>query len=163
MEHLNESKHSMPRKKSQKKKNIKKRTVKGKLSLKKVLEAIPGTGGIVTQIADKLQCSTQSVYNYKDKYQEIRLALANEEDCILDLCEIGLFAKIYAQDMDAIRYYLGKKGHKRGYGEGQNPGGINNNPECSGVLVVPAVLSPEQWTKAVLEVTAKIPSPDGGA
>lgn len=35
---------------------------------------------------------------------------------ILDVCEEGLFAKIYGQDFEAIKYYLERKGKSRGYG-----------------------------------------------
>lgn len=33
------------------------------------------------------------------------------------MCEEGLLGKIYAQDLDAIKYYLSKKGQERGYSE----------------------------------------------
>lgn len=86
-------------------------------SQKKVIEAIQGTGGIITQIAERLRCTRQTVYNYLKRYPKVKEAYDQEKDMILDVCEEGIFAKIYAQDLDAIKYYLAKKGHDRGYGE----------------------------------------------
>lgn len=81
-----------------------------------VIKAIEGTGGIVSQIAERLGCDRKTVYNYINKYQEIKEAYDNEKEMILDVCEEGLFAKIYSQDFDAIKYYLERKGKSRGYG-----------------------------------------------
>lgn len=80
----------------------------------------------MTTIAEKLQCSRQTVYNYIDNHEEVKKALKDEKDVILDVCEESIFAKIYNGDIDVIKYYLSKHGHSRGYGEGPNPNAGND-------------------------------------
>lgn len=85
-------------------------------SLNAILKAIEGTGGIIVRIAEKLSVSRQAVYDYIDRYDEVRQAIQNEKDTILDVCEEGLFSMIYGGDFEAIKYYLERKGKCRGYG-----------------------------------------------
>lgn len=70
---------------------------------------------------------------------------------ILDVCEEGLFAKIYGQDFEAIKYYLERKGKCRGYGGqdqfGKGPGDVAGAVQ-SGVLVTPGLLSEGEWEAA---------------
>lgn len=111
-----------------------------------------GTGGIVSQIAEKLQCSRNTVYAYIDKYPEVKTAYDDEKEMILDVCEEGLFAKIYGQDFEAIKYYLERKGKCRGYGGqdqfGKGPEESGNAQRESGVLRVPGLLSEDAWESA---------------
>ena len=122
-----------------------------RIPISTVISAISGTGGIVSQIAEKLQCSRRTVYTYIDKYQEVKSAYDDEKEMILDVCEEGLFAKIYGQDFEAIKYYLERKGKCRGYG-GQDQFGKEpeqaGSVQQSGVLVTPGLLSEGEWEAA---------------
>ena len=134
------------------KKSTKKKPLgRQRLSIKTVVKAIQGTGGIVSQIAEKLQCARQTVYVYIKKYPEVKEAYDNEKEMILDVCEEGLFAKIYGQDFDAIKYYLERKGKSRGYG-GQDQFGKGPDEDSravqSGVLVTPGMLTEGEWEAA---------------
>lgn len=78
----------------------------------------------------------------------MRSAYDDEKDMILDVCEEGLFSKIYSQDFEAIKYYLERKGKSRGYGGqdqfGKGPEDANGAAQ-SGVLVTPGLLSEGEW------------------
>lgn len=74
-----------------------------------------------------MQCSRITVYSYINKYEKVKTAYDDEKDRILDVCEEGLIGKIYDQDLDAIKYYLGKKGQERGYSESGN--GLNQGTQ----------------------------------
>lgn len=139
--------------KTAKKDTTKKIKVCRRPSLNAILKAIEGTGGIIVRIAEKLSVSRQAVYDYIDRYDEVRQAIQNEKDTILDVCEEGLFSMIYGRDFEAIKYYLERKGKCRGYG-GQDRFGKGPDDEVdmdkpeSGVLVTPGLLSEDAWETA---------------
>ena len=88
-----------------------------KASVKKILNAIPGTGGLITDIASKLGVHYHTVLNYEKKYESVRLAIEEEKDKILDNAESNLFIRIKEGDEDTSKWFLARKGRDRGYGE----------------------------------------------
>lgn len=133
-------------------KSIKKKALgRQRIPISTIIKAIEDTGGIVSRIAEKLQCSRRTVYSYIDKYPEVKSAYDDEKEMVLDACEEGLFAKIYGHDFEAIKYYLERKGKCRGYG-GQDQFGKEpeqaGSVQQSGVLVTPGLLSEGEWEAA---------------
>ena len=120
-----------------KKKSTKKKAI-GRQRISTVIKAINGTGGIISQVAERLQCSRQTVYTYINKYKKVKSAYDDEKDTILDVCEEGLFAKIYGQDFEAIKYYLERKGKSRGYG-GQDQFGKGQEDEIPAAIEIRVV------------------------
>lgn len=122
-----------------KKKSTKKKAIgRQRIRISTVIKAINGTGGIISQVAERLQCSRQTVYAYINKYPEVKSAYDDEKDTILDVCEEGLFAKIYGQDFEAIKYYLERKGKSRGYG-GQDQFGKGQEDEIPAAIEIRVV------------------------
>lgn len=68
----------------------------------------------------------------------MKSAYDDEKEMILDVCEEGLFAKIYGQDFEAIKYYLERKGKCRGYG-GQDQFGKGPEDEIPGAIEIRVV------------------------
>lgn len=81
------------------------------------IDAIPGTGGIITTIARRVGCSWHTAKKYVDSYPSIQRAYQDECESVLDLAEAQLISAIKARDLQAIRYYLSTKGKRRGYTE----------------------------------------------
>ena len=95
----------------------KKRGQPQKASIKKILKAIEGTGGLKTAIAAKLNVHLNTVLNYVNKYETVRQAIQEEQDKILDKAESNLFVRIKDGDEDTSKWFLARKGKQRGYSE----------------------------------------------
>jgi len=93
-----------------------------------VVEAIKGSGGFVTAIARRLNCTARHVYNLIDKYETARDALFDEREAMRDMAEGELYKKIKEGDTTAIIFYLKTQGKSRGYAERQEHTGADGGP-----------------------------------
>ena len=91
----------------------------GKLKKPQVLEAIDGSGGIISQIARKLDVEWHTADTYIKKWEETRQAYQDEENRVLDLAESKLLSAIKNGEIAEVKWYLSRKGRKRGYITGQ--------------------------------------------
>lgn len=82
-----------------------------------ILEAIKGSGGIVTTVALALNCDWHTAKSNIDRYEETREAFNGETETGLDLVEGKAYAQAKNGDGSMIRFILATKGRKRGYGE----------------------------------------------
>ena len=80
-----------------------------------ILEAIKGSGGIVTTVALSLNCDWHTAKANIEKYDETREAFDAELETGLDLVEGKAFAQARNGDGVMIRFLLATKGKKRGY------------------------------------------------
>lgn len=92
------------------------------------IEAIPGTGGIVTAIARKVGCTWDTAKKYIDNYATVQRAYQDECESILDLAEAKVISAIKNDDGQMIRYYLSTKGKRRGYSERHEITGAEGGP-----------------------------------
>ncbi len=88
-----------------------------KYSAKVFIDAIPGTGGIVSAIARKVGCDWYTVKTWIDGYPTVKVAYDNECEAMLDLAESTVLKNIRAGDTQDAKWYLSKKGKQRGYGD----------------------------------------------
>ena len=95
------------------------------------IDAIPGTGGIISAIAKKVGCAWHTVRKYIDTYPTINRAYQDECEKILDLAESKLIEAINERDGPMIRYYLSTKGKTRGYSERLEIAGLLQNINLS--------------------------------
>nr|DAF85422.1 MAG TPA: putative terminase small subunit [Siphoviridae sp. ctzm5103] len=82
---------------------------------KDVLDAIDGSYGIVSTVAEKLHCNWHTADEYIKKWPETLQALSDEEESKLDFVEGKAIKKINEDDGAMIRFYLATKGKKRGF------------------------------------------------
>ena len=82
-----------------------------------ILEAIKGSGGIVTTVALALNCDWHTAKANIDRYEEAREAFSGELETGLDLVEGKAYAQAKNGDSAMIRFILATKGRNRGYGE----------------------------------------------
>jgi len=92
------------------------------------IDAIPGTGGIITAIAKKVGCAWHTAKKYIDTYATVGQAYQDECEKVLDLAESKVIEMIHASDGQMVRYYLSTKGKRRGYTERQEITGADGEP-----------------------------------
>ena len=84
-----------------------------------VARAIKGSGGFVTAIAGRLNCTPRHVYNLLKKYESARDALFDEREGMRDMAEGEMFKKIKGGDTTMIIFFLKTQAKDRGYVERQ--------------------------------------------
>ena len=70
------------------------------LSVKKIVKACEGTGGIKTAIATKLSVTRQTIDRYERLYLTVRNAIQEELNKVIDKAESNLFVHIQEGDED---------------------------------------------------------------
>jgi hypothetical protein len=121
---------------------------KEKLSTQQVIEAIKGTGGIVSVIARKLAVDWETIRAMIDRHPSVKAAFEAERESVLDLSESVLMQNIrLAQraqlpqrddagnevyplpvDTSDAKWMLSKRGKHRGYGERVEVTGADGGP-----------------------------------
>lgn len=79
------------------------------------IDAIPGSGGIVTKIAAKVGCSWNTAKKYIDTHPTVLQAYQDEKERLLDTAESNIKIMIEAFDIKTSKWYLTMKGSERGY------------------------------------------------
>jgi hypothetical protein len=82
-----------------------------------VLAAIPESGGIVTIIAARLGVAWSTAKLLLEKYPDVKQAYEDELETMLDIAEGKLYENVRAGESQDIKWFLSKRGKKRGYGD----------------------------------------------
>jgi transposase len=93
------------------------RTGRKNYSEKLVLEAIKGTGGIVSQVAKRLGCDWSIAKKYINKWEKTKKAYDDEREAILDLAESAVYKAIKEGNTQDAKWVLATIGKKRGFSE----------------------------------------------
>lgn len=86
-----------------------------KLNKKKVKNAIEGSGGIISVVAQKCGVSRQAIYNYLEKHSDLKTALEQQKQMLVDKAESNLVEAVNAKQWGATKYVLSTLGKDRGY------------------------------------------------
>lgn len=103
---------------------------KDQFTAQQFIDAIPGTGGIVSAIARRVGCTWNTAQKYIATYPTVKAAYDAEVESTLDVAEsvlldnIRMARKMQTEDKTLVdtsdvRWYLAKKGKARGYVERQ--------------------------------------------
>lgn len=84
---------------------------------KNFIDAMPGTGGIISSIAKKVGCTWVTAKTWIEDKPTVAQAYKNECESMLDLAEGVVHAGISAGDSQDAKWFLTKKGKERGYGD----------------------------------------------
>ena len=79
------------------------------------IAVIPGSGGIVSTIAARLDCNWHTAKKYIDTMPTVKQAYDDECEKVLDRAESVLIQSINEGDSADSKWYLTKKGKHRGY------------------------------------------------
>ena len=97
------------------------------------IDAIPGTGGIISRIAGKVGCSWHTAKKYIEAYPTVTQAYVNECESVLDKAESVILDRIDEQDEQIAKWYLMMKGDRRGYTQRQQV--EHTGPEGGPILI----------------------------
>jgi len=111
-----------------------------------VLEAIRGTGGIVSQIAKRLSVDWSTARKYINAWDETKKAFEDERETILDMAERTLFKSVKDGNSQDAKWVLSTLGKNRGFSERQEITGANGDNFINKVVV--QFVRPEDETTA---------------
>ena len=80
------------------------------------IDAIPGTGGIISAIAKRVGCHWDTAKKYIETHPTIKQAYENERSAIDDLAESTVLKAIKDGDVATAKWWLAKK-RKSEFGE----------------------------------------------
>ena len=77
-----------------------------KFTVKQFIDAIPGTGGVISALADKVGCNRNTAKNYIDKYQTVSDAFEQERNTITDRAKNNVVKAIEDGDLSISKWWL---------------------------------------------------------
>ena len=89
---------------------------KRKFKKQDILDALKGSYGIVSEVADKLGVDWHTADDYIKLWPETLQAQKDENERYRDLTELKCIERVKAADGSMIRFVLATKGKTRGYG-----------------------------------------------
>jgi hypothetical protein len=105
-------------------KSSKKRETKAR-----ILEALRESNGFLTMAAAKSGVSYSTVYRYTKEDEDVKQAVLEAKEKMLDFAEAKLFSKIREGDTASLIFYLKTQGKARGYVErAELAGGEDTRP-----------------------------------
>lgn len=90
---------------------------KKRFTVKRMVDELTRTKGMVYIAAENLGCTPQTVYNYVNNFPAIAAAKELAEGKVLDQAELNLYKAILNGEPWALQFVLKTKGKKRGYVE----------------------------------------------
>lgn len=81
------------------------------------IEAIPGTGGVISAIADRIGCQWHTVRNAIERFPTVKAAYDDEREKVTDLAESVLIKSIEQKNLGSAKWWLTRKGGERGFVE----------------------------------------------
>ena len=118
----------------------------GRYKAQDFIDAIPGTGGIISTIAKRVGCSWHTAKKYIREYPTIAKVYGDECEAITDLAELTIIKAIKDGDTHTAKWYLTMKGRERGYAATQRQ---EVRTELSGEIKTENVNS-DQHNRAIL-------------
>lgn len=91
----------------------------GYYNVQQFIDAIPGSGGIISVIARRVGCTWGTANNYIRKYPTVKTAYDDEVETIIDNAESVVIESLREGDVSTAKWYLVTKGKDRGYTERQ--------------------------------------------
>jgi len=101
------------------------------------IAAIKGSRGVKSAIALRLGCARNTLYNYLERWPDLKTLLDDESEALVDNAEIMLAVAVAAGDIRAITFTLATKGKTRGYSQRTEITGADGGA----LIIAPDVLS----------------------
>lgn len=100
-----------------------------------ILQAISGSGAVVSTIAGKLGVSRSTCERMIEMYEETQVAFHDEEKRMNDMSKTTLLNSIQKGDVSSAKWWLSKKDKAEGFGdEPMNVTVQNNQPSALDVI-----------------------------
>lgn len=78
----------------------------GGYTAQQFIEAIPGTGGIVSAIADRVGCAWNTAKKYIDDYATVKTAWQNERNRITDKAQHHIIKAIEGGELSLCKWWV---------------------------------------------------------
>lgn len=78
----------------------------GKYTAQQFIDAIEGTGGVVSSIAEKVGCAWNTAKKYIDNYATVKQAWQNERNRITDRAQNNIIKSINKGDLQMSKWWL---------------------------------------------------------
>lgn len=101
---------------------------KDRYTKKEIIAALVASKGMVYVAARKLNCVAQTIYNYAEKYPEVKQVMQQERGLMVDIAEIALYKALQNGEPWAVSLTLKTIGKDRGYTERQEITGADGGP-----------------------------------
>lgn len=88
----------------------------GKVSRKKIEDALRDNYGVISAAADSLGITRQTIHNHINKDEKLKDFQLDQKNVIVDLAESKLIENVKAGDPKSVIYALNTLGRSRGYG-----------------------------------------------
>lgn len=85
------------------------------------IAAIKAARGLITVAARSLGVEFSAVYGMAKRHPEVKQAIEDSREQMLDFAESKLFENMKANDNTALIFFLKTQGRKRGYNENYQP------------------------------------------
>lgn len=96
----------------------------GRINAHRFIGACKGSGGLVSAIARRLSCSRQAVYDFLERYPEMKRYQEEAENELIELAESKIAKSIRlvqpTGSMEDVKWFLARKARKKGYGDRSN-------------------------------------------
>jgi hypothetical protein len=99
-----------------------------KLTVERVANALRQNFGILGPTAEALDCSRQSLYEFRQKHPELNDIIREIEESTLDLAENVIATDIKNGAVKTAMWYAERKGKDRGYSTRVETTGANGEP-----------------------------------
>ena len=99
-----------------------------KYTMETALEAIKGSGAIISTVAKRLGCGWMTARATIEKWDETKRAFSDEQETILDMAESKLYESIQNGNTQDAKWLLSTKGKNRGYSERKEITGADGDP-----------------------------------
>ena len=103
---------------------------------KQFIDAIPGTMGIIRDVARRVGCTWLTARRYIERYPTVRRAYENERNQALDIAETALHEAVRGGEPWAIKFFLSTKGKGRGYTKRQELVGVKGAEGVAAPLTI---------------------------
>lgn len=92
-----------------------------------VIQAIKGSGGVMTTIANKLGVARSTAERLIDMFEETKLAFDDEEKSMNDMAKNCILSAIQKGDVASGKWWLSKKNKAEGFGDEPMNVTVQNN------------------------------------
>ncbi|MEM4626456.1 MAG: hypothetical protein QXF70_03470 [Candidatus Bilamarchaeaceae archaeon] len=105
-----------------------------KINKTKVLQAIPGSRGIIALIAKRINASWTGTKEFIKNNPDVMEVYNDELNKTIDFVEDRMFNLIEDGNEGLIKYYLSKKAKDRGYGDDKKELDITTNGQAINII-----------------------------
>jgi len=122
---------------------------------RRFIDAIPGTGGIISAIARNVGCKWHTAKAAIERYPSVRKAYDDECEDVTDVAESMLIRAIRRGDVGAAKWWLTRKGKDRGFVESHAVDVTTGGEKVAAAVVyLPAIDELETESGATGEVSS---------